>query len=125
MPEEIGASMQRLAERCGRTLDPADEPAVVRRFVELLRQHLGSTPRRFRAIPGSATEHATVADLTFRPPTMLLLARRHPFLFLGLLTLALFFVVEALGKTGHAQAAAALARGRRAIIGTYPPGRKE
>ena len=47
---------------------------------------------------------------------MLLLARRHPFLFLGLLTLALFFVVEALGKTGHAQAAAALAAPMRVLI---------
>jgi hypothetical protein len=42
--------------------------------------------------------------------------RRHPFLLLGLLTLALLAAVEALTRTGHAQAAAVGAGPLRVLI---------
>ncbi|MFL5576563.1 MAG: hypothetical protein ACJ79S_11405 [Gemmatimonadaceae bacterium] len=42
--------------------------------------------------------------------------RRHPFLLLGLLSLALFFIVEALNRAGHTNAAAAAAAPLRVLI---------
>ena len=47
---------------------------------------------------------------------MPLFVRRHPFLLLGLLTLSLFHAVEALGRSGHTQAAAAVAGPLRLLI---------
>jgi hypothetical protein len=45
-----------------------------------------------------------------------LFVRRHPFLLLGLLALSLFFGVEALARTGHANAAAAASGPLRVLI---------
>jgi hypothetical protein len=42
--------------------------------------------------------------------------RRHPFLLLGLLTLTLFFAVEALNRAGYTQVAAAAAAPLRVLI---------
>lgn len=47
---------------------------------------------------------------------MLLFDRRHPFLLLGLLTLGLFLGVDALTRTGHAEAAVAAAGPLRVLI---------
>ena len=42
--------------------------------------------------------------------------RRHPFVLLGLLSLCLFFSVDALSRTGHTATAAAAARPLRVLI---------
>ena len=49
----------------------------------------------------------------------MLFIRRHPFLLLGLLTLGLFYIVEALNSAGHTHAAAAAATPLRVLIPMY------
>ena len=46
----------------------------------------------------------------------MLFIRRHPFLLLGLLTLGLFYMVEALSRAGHTHAAAVAATPLRVLI---------
>ena len=60
-PEITDAALLRwLAERHARALAPTHEPAILSRFLELLRHHLASTPSRFRPISGAPLVRAAL-----------------------------------------------------------------
>jgi phosphoglycolate phosphatase-like HAD superfamily hydrolase len=60
-PEITDAALLRwLAARHARAVDPTNESAVLSRFLELLRHHLGAIPSRFRPIAGAPLVRAAL-----------------------------------------------------------------